>query len=49
MVGIVTIIPNMITAIPESLNSFGSKNSTLEEKIIAPPVEEEEVSDKLKE
>ena len=36
MVGIVTIIPNMINAIPESLNAFSSKNQSIQNVIVAP-------------
>ena len=46
MVGIVTIIPNMIIAIPSSLNAFGSYNEPLEEKIVA-PVQEEVINSEL--
>jgi len=41
MVGIVTIIPNMIVAIPESLTALGSLMRPIEEKILE-PIEEEE-------
>jgi hypothetical protein len=36
MVGIVTIIPNMIVAIPESLTALGSLMRPIEEKILEP-------------
>jgi cell shape-determining protein MreC len=40
MVGIVTIIPNMIVAIPESINALSSLMRPIEEKIIQPMEEE---------
>ena len=40
MVGIVTIIPDMIKSTSESINALGEMMQSLEEKMVA-PIEEE--------